>query len=236
MADQRIRWAAQIEGVGELSLLGSADAPYWRSRFAGTSLEVAEVDGRAQILLIAARLRFAGVSFREVSISVFVSRVLHDRMQTGAFLLQTYNSNRLFAFCERTLFSTPYNYGRVDVAAEIPGAVTVDVGRRCILDLHFAADSTDGGERPIATGDAGWEGPVFLPGRRPQDDARRYFAAKLHGLTHASPFLPDRDRCELLPGPTDEAVQSLVDSNFSPRQWSLRANAFHAKSKTYDVD
>jgi len=235
MDDTKIRWAAQIEGVNELSLLGSADASYWLSRFAATSLQVTEIDGCAQVLLIAARLRFAGVSFCEVSISVFVSRVLHGRVRPGAFLLQAYNSNRCFAFCERALFSTPYDFGRIEVVADIPGAVTVDVGRRCILDLHFAADSMGGEERSITTGEGGWEGPIFLPGRRPQDDDRRYFAAKLRGLTHTSPFLPDRDRCELLPGPTDKVVQALVDSNFRPRQWSLRSNAFHAKSKTYNA-
>lgn len=61
----RIRWAARLDDVCEVSLWGTADLGYWQSRLAAESLTPRASNGRAQFLLVAAASKFLGVPFRE---------------------------------------------------------------------------------------------------------------------------------------------------------------------------
>src|SRR5688572_579796 len=100
-----ITYVAELQHVREVSLLGTADLAYWEERLASHGLQAADHDGRAKILIIAAEGKYLGLRFRELSFSV-VAYELDEKLRRrdGAFLVQAFNSSRLFAFCERTLF------------------------------------------------------------------------------------------------------------------------------------
>src|SRR5690348_9916827 len=103
-----VKWAAQVAHVREVSLLGTADLAFWKDRLLKEDLQPAESDGQAQLLIIAANLKYMGIRFRELSFSVLVSRLEAGVQQDAAYLVRAFNSSRPFAFCERVFFSTPY--------------------------------------------------------------------------------------------------------------------------------
>lgn len=143
-------------------------------------------------MLIAAEGVFRGVRFRELSIS------------RDGHLLQAFNSNRFFAWCERTFFHTPYAHGEVRVQTS-PAAFRVGGVLR--------AEMT-GAREPIFAGDETWSGAVLLPnGRR--------FHAHLEGFTRKYAF-------------ADTFETSLdVLRDFRPEEWIVREDATHRKSRTH---
>ena len=64
-----IKWAANLDGVREVSLWGTADAAYWRDYLASEGLVPDELDGKARIMIVAAEGRFMSLPFREISFS-----------------------------------------------------------------------------------------------------------------------------------------------------------------------
>src|SRR5262249_38325691 len=112
-----VRFVAELTNVREVSLHGTADLAFWKGRLAKEDLHPAEHDGRAEVLIVAAEARFRGVRFRELNFSVLVAGHEEGVRSDGAYLVQAFNSCRLFAFCERVFFSTPYYPGDVRVSA-----------------------------------------------------------------------------------------------------------------------
>jgi hypothetical protein len=215
--------------VREVSLVGTADLAYWRERLAREELAPAEKDGHAQILIVAADSRFMGVRFRELSVSVLVSGTTGGSPHDGAYLIRAFNSSRFFAFCERTFFATPYEYGDVSVSVAPPAGVRVAQQGKLVFEAQMAT-----GRAPSHRGPGGWNGPVYLPaGRRASGRGTKLFFARIGGETETYPFLPGSDSLTIGPSAGEEVFQSLVDSHFVPRGWSIRPNAMHAKSKTY---
>lgn len=227
-----VKYVAELSHVREVSLLGTADLAFWQDRLKDEELVPAERDGRAQILIIAADSKYLGIRFREVSFSVLVSE--HRGSWTdGAYLVQAFNSCRFFAFCERAFFATPYRHGDVRVSASDPASVQLARGGEVV----FRAAMDAGGavtREPSRVGEGGWAGPVFLPGGQggKGGDGRLFFA-RIRGRTRTYPFLPSRDTVTLTPSPGCEVIQALLDSRFAGREWAVREDATHAKSKTY---
>ena len=221
-----IKWAAQLSHVREVTLRGTADLAYWTERLAAQSLTPIGHDGRAQLLLIAADARFRGVRFRELSVSVPVAPPdATGQFSDAAFLASAFNSNRFFAWCERTFFSTPYSHADVRASATPPASIELLKDGQVLF--HAAMQpAPDAPRQPTSLAPAGWSGPVYLPGRS------RYFIARVHGSTETHPFRPT-DALTLTPSPETAVVQSLIDSHFAPTTWELRPDADHAKSKTY---
>ena len=93
------------------------------------------------------------------------------------------------------------------------------------------ADTSAPAREPSRGGADGWAGPVFLPGGR--GGTGRLFFARLRGHTRTYPFLPSCDALSIRPAPGAEVLQALVDSHFVGKEWVLREDAEHAKSKTY---
>lgn len=148
-----VKWVAELALVREVSLLGTADLAFWKDRLLKEELLLAECDGQAQVLIIASDLKYMGIRFRELSFSVLVSppeRTWSD----AAYLLRAFNSSRLFAFCERMFFSTPYYHGDVRVSASLPASIhLVKKG-----DAVFAArmgDESPGSARQPSRGQIG---------------------------------------------------------------------------------
>src|SRR5262245_50276605 len=103
-----LRWAAEVAPVSEVTLLGSAELPFWRQQLRPAALSPTIKDGRAQLMISAVAAKFKGMPFRELSISVLVSRHAEGGTADGAFLIHAFNSSQLFACIERTFFHTPY--------------------------------------------------------------------------------------------------------------------------------
>lgn len=224
-----VKWAAQLEHVREVSLLGTADLTFWTDRLAMEGLLPDAAAGQARLLIIAADSRFMGIPFRELSLSVLVRWQEHQ----GAFLLRAFNSCRCFAFCERVLFSTPYYHGDVRVSAELPAAVRLAGRGGAVFRAEMAAHAP--ATAPARSGQDGWEGPVFLPARRrAKAPEGRLFFARLRGHTQTYPFDLGVDSLTIRPGKDGAALQALLESRFVPREWIVRAAAAHAKSKTYE--
>jgi hypothetical protein len=223
-----VKYVAELAHVREVSLLGTADLAYWRDRLRGEDLVPAGRDGRAQVLIVAADSKYLGVPFREVSFSVLVAE--HRGVPAdGAYLVRAFNSCRFFAFCERAFFATPYDHGDVSVSASLPVSVQLGLGGEVAFRAAMHAD----GSEPAQLGEGGWSGPVFLPRGRRGAGEGRLFVARIRGRTRTEPFVPSRDAVTLRPSPGCEVLQALVDSHFAGREWAVREDATHAKSKTY---
>jgi hypothetical protein len=228
-----VKWAAQISDVREVSLRGSADLAFWTDHLHDHRLIPTPRDGRAEVMVIAAALKFMGVRFREVSVSV-LAHPDDAAEQPGAFLVHAWNSCRFFAFCERVCFATPYSHADVHVSPAAPASFQVAHDG----DVLFAAqmsrtDPGDPGHTPSGATPDGWEGPVYLPRNRrtPQHPGKQFFV-RIAGQTQTLPFLASADSITLKPA-VHPALSALLDSHFTPTEWHLRPNARHAKSKTY---
>ncbi len=241
-----LKYVAQISHVREVSLLGTANLAYWRDRLAADELTPARQDGRAQLLIVAAEMRFMGVQFRELSFSVLVDRV-HEMPHTpalppeergrtdgGAYLVQALNSCRFFAFCERFFFSAPYFHGDVRVMTAPLASIRLVQGGKVLFAAEMADAATAPPREPSRVGDDGWQGPVFLPaGRRWKDTGGRWFFAQISGHTRTYSFDPSVDSLAIRPDHDRGIFQALRDSQFAASQWAIREDAMHRKSKTY---
>ncbi len=67
-----IKYIATVDGVRDITLVGSADYAYWADRLADEKLVPTNVNGRAEIWICADRLKWMGVSFAELSVSIRV--------------------------------------------------------------------------------------------------------------------------------------------------------------------
>jgi hypothetical protein len=229
-----VKYVAELTHVREVSLRGTAEMALWKNRLIGEGLVPAEQDGRAQIMIIAADMTFKGVRFSEVSFSVLVARDEQEAPRDAAFLVQAFNSCRLFAFCERALFSTPYDHGDCRVSTSSPASIRLSTGGQVVFRAEMQDDLTAAGREPSRTGYEGWEGPVFLPtSRRGRGEQGRHFFAKVQGETRSYPFLAAGDAVTIRPSRRTEFLQALIDSRFVGEEWAIREDAAHSKSKTY---
>jgi hypothetical protein len=229
-----VKWVAELSHVREVMLLGTADLAYWKDRLRGEKLDPAERDGQAQVMIIAADLKYWGVRFREVSFSVLVRPHEDLTRQNAAYLLGAYNSLRMFAFVERVFFSTPYSYGDVRVSASLPAFIHVFKNNEVVFRAEMSADGIGPGREPSQVGEDGWGGPVFLPEQhRSKGGPGRVFFSRVRGNTRAYPLRPAQDVVAIDPSSGCEVLQALRDSHFVAKQWNIREDAAHAKSKTY---
>jgi hypothetical protein len=225
-----VKFVADVAHVREVSLHGTADLAFWKDRLARDNLAPVEQDGKAQVLLVAAEMRFWGIRFRELSFSVQVSRPGQGPRGDAAFLIHAFNSCRFFAFCERVFFSTPYYYGDVRVSAVPPASVLLPKGGEVAFRAEMHAAPNRG---PSRSGEESWDGPIFLPRRHGKEGPGLVFFARLQGQTRTYPFLQGEDTLTIRPAPDAEVFQALLDSRFVGKEWAIRDDARHARSKTY---
>jgi hypothetical protein len=133
-------------------------------------------------------------------------------------------------------FSTPYLRGNIQVAAEHPVGMCLDFnGSRAFQgELNTGAANT---RAPLNSEDDGWRRPVFLPpkGSR-RSGPSKFFVAEIRGNTAIYPFDSTRDTYVVAPIAGISIFHALLASHFAPRQWSIREDAEHRKSKTYGID
>lgn len=227
-----VKYDVQVSNVREVTLRGSADLDFWKKRLVQEGLFPTNASGRANLMICAADARFMGFNFRELSISVLVSRRDGRTEHDGAFLAYAFNSIRFFAFVERTLFRTPYHHAGVRVDVGLPALVEITRGGQSLLRMEMSRNEAASARQPSRDEIDGFEGPIFLPGAPPgKPNQGRLFFGQLHGQTQAYPFLPT-DSVVLQPTADCPVLQWLVDSNFRGEEWLIRRDATHGKSKT----
>lgn len=219
-------YITEIEDVREVSLLGAADAAWWREHLRREELHPFCGDGVAEVVVNTVDMRWMGVRFRELVLAVYVSRQPDGAGRDGLYLAHAFNTSRLLAFAERTLFQTPYEHGAIRVEHRAPAEVEVAGQSGVLLRAQMSA-----GSQPSRRAREGWELPVYLPSG-PRRGARRVFFARIGGETTAYPFSPSADLLELRPA-AHRAARWLAESRFAPREWALRDGSNHARSKTY---
>jgi hypothetical protein len=228
-----IKYVAEPKHVREVSLHGTADLGFWKDRLEDEELVPAERDGKAQLLIVAADMRFMGVRFRELSFSVRVGHRQVGPPGDGALLVQAFNSSRLLALSERLLFSTPYRLGDVRVSASLPTSILLSQRGTVVFQATMEAVAATPDRQAARSDHDGWEGPIFLPSRRREKDQGRLFFGRIRGHTQTYPFLPSRDAMLMRPSPGSEVLLALLDSHFVGKQWAVRQDATHTRSKTY---
>lgn len=232
-----IKYAAEIDHVREVSLAGTADATFWTDLLARENLVPTTVDGQAQLVISAVESKFKGIKFRELVFSVCTQSPDDGNKQGGCFLLQAFNTCRIFAWFERNLFSTPYDHGTIEMDVQIPASFQLIARGTTVFGAGMPAAATRSTRPPSRSGDEAWFGPVFLPSRgRNAKASDKLFYARLAGTARAYPFLAGTDAIGIKPAPEAPVLQWLVDSHFTPVEWLIREDATHAKSKTYRRD
>jgi hypothetical protein len=228
------KYIAVLPHVREIALRGASDLAFWQDRLAEDHLSPVDFGGQAHVLLSAIESRFLGVRFREISITVFARRAAGDGGQDGLFLALAFNSSRFFAAIERAAFSTPYRHGRIRVDTGLPGSIALFEGPSATLSAAMAYDGPASNRQPIRVGADGWEGPIFLPsvGHGPRASGKWFFA-KVIGHTRVYPFLPAVDQVKVGSGSSHDTLRRVIGSGFCGQEWSIREDAWHARSKTF---
>ena len=222
-----IKRAACLENVVDVTLVGTSSFDYWIEQLRPEGLHPVETDGHARILIIAAEGRFFGQTFQELSISVLARPFESPDSSQGALLLGAFNSNRFFAFCERTFFGAPYRYAAVSVSSRKPIGFSVGVPNRD--RIHAALSSKI--KLPDRQLDS-WRGTVYLPGSGPKRAGTKAFWASIEGATNIRPY-GDNDEFEFETSDQSSVLHHLKRSKFKPLEWRIRPSATHEKSKTY---
>lgn len=226
--NQPIKFAARISNVLEVTVAGYVETAYWQRKLQGYHFQPAGSNGQTPVLISATSARYMGSPFRELSISTAVENLDDLASQPGYFMVQAFNSSAPFAWVERNLFRTPYEHGDLRVQGQPQAEMVLSRRGKTLL----AAGMAVGQRSPETSLDEDWLLPIFLPGHAA--GTQRYFFARLSGHTQVYPFLSGRDSLDLqaqsIPGLT-----WLQESGFTPKEWRIRLNASHAKSKTYQV-
>jgi len=226
----QIRYIAEPTHVREVSLTGTADLFFWQDRLAHEDLIPAEREGRAQVLIVAATMKYMATQFTEVSFSVLLSNPDNRANEGGAFLVQAFNSFRPFAFFERVLFATPSLHA--DCRASLVAPISIQIAQRGETAFR-AVMSENSKTKSAGAEDRGWEGPVFLPQNKGRTAKGRIFFARVRGQGRTYPFERTEDILSLPLSSGPKIFQLLRDSQFTPTRWIVREDATHGKSRTY---
>ncbi len=213
-------------------MYGRADIAYWTNRLAPERLVPAERNGRTQIVIIAANMAFRGIRFTEISISIEVVLDESGIWPNAVFLMHAFTTNRLFAFCERMFFRTPYYHGDCLVSVSSPVSIQLGKPEKPMFHAEMRPAASPSDRSPTQSRLDRWEGPIYIPTKQPSKKSLAFFG-RLQGLTNKYPFRPDIDSLSIVPTPGVEILQALIDSNFSAEEWLVREDAAHARSKTY---
>lgn len=221
-----IRYVSEPKHVREVTLVGTSELGFWSDYLKSDGLAPERFGDCGQVVVVAAEMDYLGISFTEISFSVRVA-LPRSSKSAGMRLLYAFSSSRIFAWCERTIFTTPYGHGECHVSVHGPPSMRLDAQGERVFSAEMSSV-----ERPaLRVGHESWEGPVFLPPRNAANESRLFFG-RLRGHTVVYPFSRD-DRFALEPSAGGGVLQPLADSGFDPQEWVVRADATHGKSKTY---
>jgi hypothetical protein len=115
------KYTATVKNVRELCLVGTADCAFWQAYLAPQELSPTNFNGHARIVISAAKLKWMGITFNELSISLPIDPP--DSTAHSIYLVSAFNSSRMFAWCEQNIFQTPYQHAAVAVEPEQPWSI-----------------------------------------------------------------------------------------------------------------
>lgn len=219
----RMQSIARIDNVREVAVYGTADLDAARTLLP-PGLQPYARSGAAEVLITASALVWQGLRFRELIVTVATSLDDAQPQPDSQFLALAFNSARSLAWAERRLFKTPYAHADVRVSADAP-QMELWQGRRPLFQARMAQAA-----EPSARIDAAWQGPVVLP---THGAPGRHFIAALSGEQLIYPFAADTDMVLIAPDGTYPLFRWLSAAHFTPTEWRVRANATHARSRTY---
>ncbi len=229
MTDAQIdaRFIVEVRHVREVSLAGLADLDDWQKRLQPQALFPFATDDRVEVLITAAVLRWMGRRTTELTISLPVMEQPGASVPDGMLLMQAFNSSRLFAWIERTFFSTPYDLGHIQLDDRVPARISLSDQSGTMIDLRQAP-----GAVLQHSQDEDWQDRIYIP-RRGNDrhETGKYFVARLAGFTEV--YAADATTVALVPRSQWPALQWLLDSNWTPTAWRIRHDAVHARSRTF---
>jgi hypothetical protein len=120
------------------------------------------------------------------------------------------------------------------VSACFPASIQLVRNGEVPFRAEMQSDATAPNREPSRCGEGGWEGPVYLPDNgRAKDRRGKLFFARIRGYTQTYPFLHPKDSVTIGPSRDRDVFQALIDSGFVAKEWGVRQDATHAKSKTY---
>ncbi|HUF61192.1 MAG TPA: hypothetical protein VMN36_03885 [Verrucomicrobiales bacterium] len=166
-----IRYVAEPKHVREVSLIGASDFGFWSDYLRADGLEPVRCGDVAQVVVVAAEMVYLGVRFAEVSFSVRAS-LPQDSSSAGLRLIHAFTSSRVFAWCERTLFATPYFHGECQFSVHSPASIRVKTRGGDVVGAEMSAQQ----RLALRARDEHLELPVFLPPRGAASDQRLFFA------------------------------------------------------------
>lgn len=228
-----LKYQVEISPVREVSLLGTADLGFWQDKLDREGLVADSPDGQAHLMIVAAEMKYMGIRFRELSISVLVAAPKSEHGHDAVFLVSAFNSCGAFAVAERLLFRTPYYRGRVVLDVKDGwGGFEVRLGDDGSLNAWMGVATLAERVSQVEPRHT-WEGPIYLPNlRRPGAAGTRLFFGKLAGEARICEFSPSDDLLSIVPSRDYPVFQWLLESQFAGRQWQLRSSGAHSKSKT----
>lgn len=223
---QNAKFVAAVRDVKELRLIGSAALDFWNGQLKGKPFQAFQAASScAEITIAATELVWKGFRFNELTISLAIAGQDDAQKQIGYLLLYALSSNRFFAFCERTFFSTPYHFGKTNLRETTPCLISAQLNNQNVLKATMSHSA-----RPVTEENESWEGAIFLPRAR----SEKYFIGKLSGKSKICSFM-ETDRIEIQSNTKDIVFDLLATSDFTGKEWRMRSQAFHAKSKTYCI-
>ncbi len=218
------KFIAEVQHVKEVTLTAEADLAYWQALLKGECVYPFNQQGHAALALSATELRSMGRRSNEVTIGLVVCERPAADSADALYLVQAFNSLRSFAWIERTFFSTPYQLGRIQVDEHLPAKVRLEDRAGVILNAQMQSHTA-----PTMVRDELWQGKIYLR------QTGKYFVAKLGGPTSTYPFLPEVDTLHIFARREYPVFHWLIESALTGKEWRIRSEAVHARSKTYSA-
>lgn len=221
-----VKYVAEIKNVREVCLVGSADFEFWATHLGKMRLSPTSFGGAARVFISVVKLKWMGIAFEELSIAVPIDSP--DASTESVYLVSAFSTSRLFAWCERMLFQTPYEHAPITMEAEQPWSFELRDDAVPTISVQCRRVA------PVETIEEDLSVSIFLPTANQGFD-RKLFYAKLSGSTQVAPFEATGGEFRLRTSVQQPAIQLLVDSRFTPIEWRVRPKATHARSKTFTL-
>jgi hypothetical protein len=218
------KFIVEVQHVKEVTLAAEADLVFWQARLQSERLFPFNQQGKAALVIGATDLHSMGRRSNEVTIGLVVCERPTADSPDALYLLQAFNSLRSFAWIERTFFATPYHLGRIQIDEHVPVKVRLEDRAGVMLNLQMKASAAS-----PTTRDEMWQGKVYL------SQVGKYFVAKLGGRTDVYPYSPETDTLQIFTRDAYPVFQWLLESNLAGKEWRIRSEAGHARSKTFSV-
>lgn len=224
-----MKYIAEVFNVREVALVSSTDPAIWDAELRRIGLFPYAPDGRVEVIISATSAQWRGKRFREMAVAVSVCRQERGDRVDGYYLACAFHSSRLFGWIERTMFKTPYYAATVEIDDQSPVSIASSISGTLQVGVAMGEARAQSDEVEDDS-----EVAVFLPPRNPRPSRKRNIMhARLAGTTNVFPFLAAGDAITINPATDYAALRRLADGGIEGREWRVRHNATHARSKTF---